>query len=731
MKKLLSFALFLLPLLFVGCSDEDDPLEPDLPDNPNPPIENLSSYVPIDWAEAALNSYDPATGDLDITFAGAGAPTFEDGLSLIVVETDTAAYLRRVMESSVNGGSVRLKTIEATMTELFANTEFTLSLTPEMDTKGGVSSDGKIYPSKIIDVYEDGSSVLVYDQSALMLTRAETDSVVSGITYPIFDINMSGLPINLGTSFQNIGLTASWESMRFLMDRRLDIYLKFGDAVYEKEIEPDLKTAVSEIEAFSMRGSMGMDLDIKPKLSASVSIPLAQTPGGDKSSLLRIKRMMMFITPATIPIWIETIIDLRYSASISFSGSASVSAGAKMQGSAGIDISYSKETGWRFGGEIPYEANPYPLEVDYNKNVSTNVTLSLYPHIEYLFYSVLGLYHDIKPYVQNSYAAKPLNFVDATIPMYYLGWQDQLSFGVELQNGISYRFFNASGQLSIPPIKASAKLMEMPTGMFLVSPADGSEVPLNSPTEVKFHVNGNAFLSTAFAAPHVSVHFEPSGTSMVSTNVAVTDEDGNVSVEWTPTSTKDSLVAKIYDGNVELIAQASFKPYVEEEEFSIIGKWWDTAATYRLPIPPYNTVYSKAILEFCEDGTFKYEYNPDLEYSAGELVGDWSVQTGWLIGIEYKTIQGIYKVSSNGIELNPTYVYCSHSGDQYDMAGNLIHAGVQVVITEGVMNLYGSRLNGTVEILDENSFRMNAKSEISVWERIIGNDQPWSRPYSN
>ena len=182
MKQIFTYTMFLLVILLsTGCSKEN---EPDASDKPVPSGEGMSTYVPIDWEQTDIQSFNPETGELSLVFTGGNVPTFEDGYSLLVVETDTSAYIRRVMQSAVSSNIARLQTIGADMTELFSNTEFSFSFTPSAsrtETKAGtmasIDANGVLHPVKIVVQAEDGSFQTLYDIKTQ--TRVEDGSLLT------------------------------------------------------------------------------------------------------------------------------------------------------------------------------------------------------------------------------------------------------------------------------------------------------------------------------------------------------------------------------------------------------------------------------------------------------------------------------------------------------------------------------------------------------------------------
>ncbi|MDO4165386.1 MAG: BACON domain-containing protein [Bacteroides sp.] len=127
-------------------------------------------YVPVSWDEdAKLTRFDLMNGDVGIEFRG-DVPVFTPGVSAIVVPTDTMSYIRVVKDISAEGSSVTLKTEEGSLTDIFMDQEFTLSITPNPNarmTRSGklntTDANGVIHPDKIIACMKDGSRVTLYD----------------------------------------------------------------------------------------------------------------------------------------------------------------------------------------------------------------------------------------------------------------------------------------------------------------------------------------------------------------------------------------------------------------------------------------------------------------------------------------------------------------------------------------------------------------------------------------
>lgn len=260
MKRFFTRTVLFTALLFLaGCGGEDpvapepeqpgQPVQPENPDTPPPSEEEVSAFVPIDWEQTELRGFDAGTGEVTLTFQGGGTlPEFDDGHSVMVIETDTSAHIRRVMRSEADGATVRLQTVQANMTELFADTEFAVSLTPSAartrTRTGGVTSideAGVLHPVKIVELNGDGTYRKLYDAKGQSRVDIGAESRID-----LYNINLNGVVI---ASSDDGNMALSWESLKQRFSLKADGYLKFTKPVREEEVTEGLKVKLSELEA--------------------------------------------------------------------------------------------------------------------------------------------------------------------------------------------------------------------------------------------------------------------------------------------------------------------------------------------------------------------------------------------------------------------------------------------------------------------------------------------------
>ena len=577
MKTNLYLFLALLLLLFAGCGKDEPAVDPE-PDGPDTPTtENTSTYVPIDREKTQITKMDMKTGDVTLTFTDK-APEFENGLSLIVLETDTSTYIRRVMNTNVSNKTATLQTVEANMTELFADTEFTLSLAPSAErapTKSGTASidgNGILHPVRIIEINENNSYRTLYDiHQEIPQTRAEGETGLN-ISFP--EIDNSGKVISAS---EDGNLALYWDTYKQNFSLNATAHFKFGKAVNEKKITEDLKIKVSELEEFRFTIGAKAQWDMILGASAKGKFKYEENDITIAKGMFK-PRVFTFFTPTGIPVIITLGSDLLGDFSADGDAKIEIKGGVNFSGSLTTGIEY-KEKKWQPIGEPTFEYQIHPLEITAFANL--NMKISAYPKIKIKLYNFLGPAFSPQPFLKDSVKMGMFNEMGSISKDYY-GWTEKTYAGVDLQTSIMLDFIGINEELPFPPITFEGLFYNAPDKIELKSPENGLDVQLDKPIEVTFNVT-RKLLAADLPIQGVSVKFE-SPKGKVSQNFLLTDLQGNAKVQWTPTVPNDSLTAKIFDASGEVISQATFKPKEEKEEFSIVGRWWNKGG-YMAPEP--------------------------------------------------------------------------------------------------------------------------------------------------
>lgn len=705
MKTNVYLFLTLLLLLCAGCGKDEPGIEPG-PDTPDTPVENTSVYIPIDWDKADISQLNLATGEVSLSFTGSEIPTFENGLSLIVLQTDTSAYIRRVIDSHIDGKTANLQTIEADMTELFADTQFTLSLDPSAErtpTKAGMASvgaDGTLHPVRIVELTENNTYRTLYDiHHKTSPTKAEGEAELI-IEFP--EVDKSGKVI---AASEDGNLSLYWDTYKQNFSMNATAHFKFGEAVKEKQVTENLKINVSELEEFSFAIGAKAQWDMILGATAKGKFEYEENDIVIAKEMFK-PRVFTFFTPTGIPVILTLGSDLLGDFSADGDAKITIKGGVTFKGSLTTGIEY-KEKKWQPIGKPEFNYQIHPLQVKAFANL--NMKVSAYPKIKIKLYNFLGPAFSPKPFLKDSVQMGMFNEFGSVSKDYY-GWTEKTYAGFDLQTSIMLDFIGINQELPLPPITIEGQFYNAPDKIELKSPANGTEIPLDTPTEITFNVT-RKLLRADLPIHGVSVKFE-SENGKVSQDFALTDSPGTAKVQWTPTSPNASLTAKIFDAAGEIISQATFKP--KEEEFSIVGKWWWKGG-YMAPEPyPQKMVDGENYVEFFSDGTFEEVNNP-LKNLYGSTWNKDGQVIGYGIGVFYTVSRGTYTYSNLELKTNTTYYYNTDNSNIYDLSGNFIR-NINAIFTD-IPKI--DRFGGKIEVLDDNNIWIHYnENSIHRCERI-------------
>lgn len=522
-------------------------------------------YVPIDWKETNMESMNLSSGEFTLAFNGNEMPAFRDSFSIIVLQTDTSAYLKRVMSSSVNGNRVTLKTMDAGMNELFRNTEFTLSLSPEEKSALTKSSTDKntIYPTKIVQKNNDGTYIVLYDEQRM--TRADLEL---GYRIPFVSKDLSGETI---ASSKEGNLTLSWES--FIIDLALyaKAHFKFSEPIHEKYLNQHLKVKVSELENcnFSIGAEALLEMIPLMKMEGKYSLDEQGIP-----LFPDLLPSFYFVFPTAVPVAITLSGELL--ADCIFNGKAEIEikGGVTFEANLNLGIEYNKQTDWQ-PMNTPPTANftLHPLEA--KGDVEINAKLAAYPKFEMKLYDFIGPTFVPKPYFKDTLKAGFYNQLGSVNDDYY-GWTHKMYTGFEFYTGLKLDFLGMFEQeIELPFVEPiEQQIFNAPNKIELVTPTDGTRLQIGKTVSVTFNVS-QMWLGESQPNPGVVVKFE-SENGHIDKNFILTDWEGNATAQWTPQNDKATLKAKVFDSTGEVLKEAIFTPVIETSN-SALKEFYETS----------------------------------------------------------------------------------------------------------------------------------------------------------
>ena len=560
----------------------------------------VSRYVDIAWGEnATLSGFDLTSGEVRISFADS-VPAFTPEVSTIVVPTDSLSYIRVVNDVSASGKSVTLRTEEGDMTDLFMDQEFTLSTSPNPDTRltrsGNLSTtdrDGVIHPSKITARTEDGRNVVLYDALA---TRAG-DVIQGGRHFFERTVDWNGQPI-----YKWGPANLYWETCEFTS--RLDgtFYFAFNS---EYEVRPSglrVKRGTLSNFFFFLDGTIGADLMLALEASGQIS---------HSESMKRLLSDFVNVTfsfpvgPVAVPINLRTdlLADMSVNAEASaklttgFNGSFNVKAGVNYMGRGSVMPIF----------EPSYTFAPYPLTLTLFGSVSAEA--SVYPYFKIRLFNFAGPNIAYKPFLGWNLSAGRVLSTDAS--QNFVGWESDLYLKDKVMYNLELDFIGLRWPTELKETDGRfTSVYETPTKVELVSPADGTVCPIGQSVDVRFRVTGTAFNNEAVPTHGVTLLTNPY-KGEADKAMYETDMRGEVTVRYTPREEESRLSVYFVDAKGNPITAAVFTPTLDAS--SIVGTWetsefemsvGDDTSDNLGSIKWTNTV------TFRSDGTYSYVENP-------------------------------------------------------------------------------------------------------------------------
>ena len=482
-------------------------------------------YVPIDWNEASLLSSNDTLGNYQIQFNGE-MPELQPG-SIITIDQDTVVHHIFVETVDVNGNTVYLTSTEAFLTDIFADTDFTLTT-----VEGKSSAQGNVfYPVAAYQLNDNG----VYHPLDLNLPRGGG----WGFTHDLwqYGANFNGENIFSGNHF-----TVYMERMNFNFDLDLDMYMNFSG----RDVHEIVGNAIDRwrSRAMNVNASLHGTFDTEQRIRCDVEGGFNYNPGYDlwKHNIFRALRIRFVVYG--VPVVITLNSDLYRQVQLTGSGEISAYTG------------FSDNADGRFGFEWRQGEGMSPVSSFSNTFDVTPPTLEGYgsiqgqvwafPRVRLVLYDALGPSFDFKPYlsdvVSGGFKTELLGQSNN-----FCAWSLDCNTGLDLACGLSLQFMGYEVQNYSTP---NWNVINRP---LYHSPKRIQKVSLTGSGLTKtatFNVfDQNYLFNTEVLTPLWQfVKFEANGELSSEYGIA---HNGQVTVDWTPTS-NDILYAKLYNvsGNV-------------------------------------------------------------------------------------------------------------------------------------------------------------------------------------
>ena len=484
------------------------------------------NYVPIDWDDATLVASADSIGNYQIHFEGE-IPEVVPG-SIITIDQDTVVHYVLVESVDVNGNTMNISSVEAYLTDIFADTDFTLTT----DLGGKSPHTGKVFYPVAAYQKDDNGTYVALDLEAMRATTW-------GFTHDLwqYGANFDGENIVSGNHY-----TVYMERMNFNFDLDLELYMNFsGRDVHEivGDAIDRWRSRALNVNAF-LRGSF----DAEERLRCDVDGGFNYNLGYDLWKHNIFRPLPIRFVVYGVPVVITLSSDLYRH--VQLTGSGEISAYTGFADNAEGRLGFA----WKQGHEMEpaseftngLEFTPPTLE-GYG---SLQGKVWAFPRVKLLLYDALGPSFDFKPYLSVTLSG---GFKEEMLGQGndFCAWSLDCNTGLDLACGLSLQFMGYEVQ------NYSTPDWNFIDRMLYHSPKRIQKVSLEGSGQTKtatFNVfDQNYLFNTEVITPLPQfVKFEAEGELSSEYGIA---HSGQVTVDWTPTS-GDILYAKLYnvDGNV-------------------------------------------------------------------------------------------------------------------------------------------------------------------------------------
>lgn len=486
------------------------------------------NYVPIDWDDATLVASADSIGNYQIHFEGE-IPEVVPG-SIITIDQDTVVHYVLVESVDVNGNIMNISSVEAYLTDIFADTDFTLTT----DLGGKSPHTGKVFYPVAAYQKDDNGNYVALDLEAMRATTW-------GFTHDLwqYGANFDGENIVSGNHY-----TVYMERMNFNFDLDLDMYMNFSG----RDVHEIVGNAIDRwrSRAMNVNATLHGSFNTEQRIRCDVEGGFNYNPGYDlwKPRLFRPLRIRFVVYG--VPVVVTLNSDLYRQVQLTGSGEISAYTG------------FADNADGRFGFEWRQGEEMTPVSSFSNTFDFTPPTLEGYgtiqgrvwafPRVRLVLYDALGPSFDFKPYLSDVVSG---GFKEELLGQSndFCAWSLDCNTGLDLACGLSLQFMGYEVQNYSTP---NWNVINRP---LYHSPKRIQKVSLTGPGQTKtatFNVyDQNYLFNTEVITPLPQfVKFEAEGELSSEYGIA---HSGQVTVNWTP-SENDILYAKLYNINGAVMA---------------------------------------------------------------------------------------------------------------------------------------------------------------------------------
>ena len=499
------------------------------------PLKSISeAFVPIDWNKSTLLECDPASGSYKLSYSGED-PAINRG-SVVVIDTDTASYVVLVTDVNHSNNQYDIKGVEGDLSYIFSETEFTL--TTEQNPS---RSDGRRFFM---------NNPRMASEEVVLRATGELWKGGKKFTFDLY----------------NNDDARAYTVVDFNLNFDYSVTLVFGGKV-TTEIDGQKFTKANSFKADAciignMSSSYDFYLDI---VKEKTKIDLAPKES-DKYELLKhnlFPPLKLEFAVGPVPVWIDFGTDLFADVSLFGGGEFHFSTGFEFNSEAKLGVYYDGLNGNLLNGyrEGPtFDINPHNPTISGKGELTAKA--HLFPRVHAWIWGLGGPSIDIKPFLKFDFGGGYQKDLLDNAQSDYCAWSLEAFCGMDLAVGLSSSnglYGYETRNVSTPDVTVyEHSLYKTPEKVEFLS-AKPDRVRKGEETKVEFEVFDVGFDGKTLPTflPQL-VKFEGDGVIESTDGVFGVASSGVVSASWTPATSRDTLYAKLYNMNGDVISEAKY-----------------------------------------------------------------------------------------------------------------------------------------------------------------------------
>lgn len=524
-RAIAAIMLMFAAVLVTGCTKDFWTHENDTPDE----VTINPEYVPIDWETTTVTTYDDSTGDYTIRFADT-VPDIHPG-SVIAIDRDTVVLYRFVLTANTSGNTMSLTTTDAYLTDIFSDTEFTLTT----EAQGKSSTKGVVlYP--VAAYMQDGNG----KYRALGIEGGRKDGTRFTHNLWHYGFNNDGLVLHSGDNH-----SITMDQMNLDVDIDMEMYINFGGRDVHEIVGDAIDRYMSralEVNA-ALVGRFNTEQLVRCRAwgSSHVTSPTFTV----KSNVL--PPLSMKFMAGAVPIVIVLQSDLCCQAEVTTSGEIEAYTGFTDHAEGRMGFEWQQTNGISPVSTFENSFTFTPPTIEGKGEIRAKIWA--FPRISVMLYKIIGPSFDFMTYsthtLRGGFREQMLGQTND-----YFAWNYDYNVGLDLRCGLNLNLFGSQFLNDIVGSRTPSTPIRNVTDRLLyhspkkVVHASGRPTSGQSAT-VYFDVYDQEYLFGREVKTSLRqiVKFEASGSLSSEYGIA---HNGTVQVSWTPNG-NDTLWAKLYD----------------------------------------------------------------------------------------------------------------------------------------------------------------------------------------